>query len=430
FNRLNLLGKYNVQTKDEDQLTLGFSHFTSSWDASGQIPERAVEDGTIGWFGAIDDTEGGETSRTNLMLRYLDDLENDKFLEHELYWSQYEFYLVSNFTFFLEDPVNGDQITQEEDRNIIGYKARWVDESTFGHSNLTSEIGAGFRYDDVDDIRLSRTKNRREILENLALGDIEETNIYVYGSETWKVSNRFIINAGLRYDHLVFQYTDRLLPNYSREKASKGILSPKLQLDYQLSENATLYAKAGTGFHSNDTRVVVAREADEILPRASGADLGLILKPLPRLTLQAALWTLHLEQEFVYVGDAAVVEPSGETRRRGIDVSLRYQLTPSIYIDSDVNFTDPVALNAPEGEDFIPLAPTFTSTGGILFQRPDGYGFNGSLRYRWLGDRAANEDNTVIADGYFLLDAVLNYTRPSFEVRVSIVNLLDERWKV
>lgn len=128
FNRFNSLLKYHQKLNDTQTLELSFSGFTSSWDASGQIPQRAVDNGTITRFGAIDDTEGGETSRINLNSKLTTELSNGGYFENQVYFSQYNFNLVSNFTFFLNDPVNGDQITQSENRQIFGSKnSYWVE---------------------------------------------------------------------------------------------------------------------------------------------------------------------------------------------------------------------------------------------------------------------------------------------------------------
>jgi outer membrane receptor protein involved in Fe transport len=180
------------------------------------------------------------------------------------------------------------------------------------------------------------------------------------------------------------------------------------------------------GFHSNDARVVTQQEGQEILPKAYGVDLGLNTKITDRLFLHAALWRLDLQQEFVYVGDEGIVEPSGRTRRAGIDLSLRYEILPWLFLDGDLNLTDPKAKDEPEAQNYIPLAPTISSIGGLSVKMKNG--FNGTLRYRYIGDRAANEDNSVIANGYFLADAVVNYTREKFEVGVSAENIFDVDW--
>ncbi|RAW02256.1 TonB-dependent receptor [Pseudochryseolinea flava] len=426
FNRLNLNAKYNAYRDDKEALSIGISTFNSRWDASGQVPVRAIKDGSIARFGSIDPTEGGETSRTNAWIKYTNTQDNGGVFENQLSFSKYDFYLVSNFTFFLNDPINGDQITQSESRNIYSYRGSYTRSTNLGSKILQSELGAGFRYDDVNDIHLYHTKSRKQFLDDVARGDVDETNLFAYVNETLTLSDKLSLNAAVRLDHFTFNYVDALTPLYNRQSVSKAVVSPKLNVSYDLSQSVNLFAKTGIGFHSNDTRVVVAQNGNEILPSAFGADIGANFKVGNKLVVSTALWMLDLEQEFVYVGDEGIVEPSGETQRRGLDVSMRYQALPWLYVDTDVNVTNPKAKGAPEGEDHIPLAPTFTSIGGLSVKFQNG--FSGSLRYRYLGDRAANEDNSVVAEGYFLMDAVLKYTRKSFEVSFAAENILDEEW--
>jgi outer membrane receptor protein involved in Fe transport len=150
------------------------------------------------------------------------------------------------------------------------------------------------------------------------------------------------------------------------------------------------------------------------------------MKPIPRLLINAAAWYLYLEQEFVYVGDEGIVEPSGKTRRMGIDVSGRYQFTNWLFADINLNIAQPRSLEESKGNDYIPLAPTLTSTGGISVQMKRG--FNGSLRYRFITDRPANENNSVIAKGYTVTDFSFNYTKKKYELGLAIENLFNVEW--
>jgi outer membrane receptor protein involved in Fe transport len=172
--------------------------------------------------------------------------------------------------------------------------------------------------------------------------------------------------------------------------------------------------------------VVVAQKAKQILPKAYGTDIGMFVKPVKNLLLNVAAWQLMLEQEFVYVGDEAVVEPSGKTRRYGFDVSMRYQALDWLYIDFDGNYSHGRSVDDPEGENYIPLAPTFTSIAGLTTNWKNG--LRASVRYRYVSDRPANEDNSVSAHGYFLLDGAITYTRPSFELSLTASNLLNIDW--
>ena len=426
FLRYNIFGKYNGLVGENTLATFEFSHFKSRWDQSGQIPLRAIQSGMIDYFGSIDPTEGGITGRTNVTGKVVSGLDNGGTLENQFYYSRYDFELYSNFTFFLLDSINGDQIRQKEKRNIFGYNGAYKFENKVGTSLLKSRVGIGFRHDDVQDNELSHTANRTTTLSRMSLGNVNETNAWVFVDEQLEY-RRWMFNVGARLDYFKNGYVDALDTAYSTQSAQTPFVSPKVNIVFTPSEKAQLYLKSGIGFHSNDTRVVVAQGGKDILPPAYGVDLGANLKPVPRLFINAALWYLHLDQEFVYVGDAGIVEPSGKTRRIGGDLSIRYQLLDWLFFDVDVNYTHARSLESERGEDYIPLAPVMTSIGGISVKHKSGV--NGSVRYRYLLDRPANEDNSILAEGYGLLDANIYYTHRKFEVGISVENVLNSKWR-
>ena len=427
FNRVNILGRYNYKDIGKEELTLTASHFQSKWDASGQIPQRAIDQGIIGRFGAIDDTEGGQTSRTNLMLNHTKFLGEDQFLKTRAFVSKYDFELFSNFTFFLEDPVNGDQIRQYEDRTIMGAETVFeqIDIAVGADDRFKYSAGIGFRNDNVDDVTLEHTLNRKTVLEQYAFGDVDETNMFGFVDGEYKTGN-WTFNPSVRFDYFNFDYENKLSELYDNKSENKAIVSPKLNTIYAVNKDWQLFLKTGLGFHSNDARVVTANEGRDILPRAYGVDFGTIIKPVDKLVLNATLWGLFLDQEFVYVGDAGIVEPSGKTRRVGVEVGARYQMLDWLYVYSDVNYTYARSTEEADGEDYIPLAPDFTAVGGLSFS--DIGNFSGNLNYRYLGDRAANEDNSIVAEGYFVTDLNLNYHIKNWTVGVIVENLLDTEW--
>jgi len=425
FHRLNLFGKYTGRLSNSTQLSATASTFTSRWKASGQIPDRAVADGSIGFYGAIDPNEGGETARTNANLQLVTNLANGDVFRNQVFYTKYDFTLFSNFTFFKEDPVNGDQIKQKESRHLYGYNGSYTKRSYLNAVQLTSDLGVNVRLDRTNDSELARTINRTTLSEQLALGDIKESNLAVYLNESFLLSPVFTITAGMRYDHFFSRYNDHLAN--AEGKANAGLISPKMGFYYQPSPQTQVYLTAGRGFHSNDTRVVVPQNGKEILPAAYGLDLGTVFKPASNLMINTALWYLFLNQEFVYVGDEGVVEPSGRTRRVGIDLSARYQPLKWLYVDMDLNLTKGRAVDEAKGEDYLPLAPAITSIGGLTLQLPSR--ISGSLRYRYMGNRPANEDNSTIAKGYFVTDALLNYSLGKWEVSATVQNLFNIRWK-
>ncbi|ASZ13107.1 TonB-dependent receptor plug domain-containing protein [Chitinophaga pendula] len=426
FNRLNFMGKYNTWLNEHSYLSLQASTFSSKWDASGQIPLRAVNEGKISRFGTIDPTEGGNTSRTNLAANYYRIIDEHSSLKSLFYFVRYDFSLFSNFTFFLNDPVNGDEIHQAEGRSIYGFDHQYSHQQTLGKGSLNWLAGLGFRYDDINDLQLSQVYQRDSLLNRKAWGNVDEHNLYAYLNAEWK-TGKFTLNPALRVNHFIFNYDDKLLPGYQLQAARKTNVSPKLNMAYQLTPSWQLYLKTGMGFHSNDARVVLAQQGKHILPRSYGADLGAVIRPIPGLILQPALWYLFLEQEFVYVGDEAVVEPSGKSRRLGADLGIRYQPLSWLYLDIDVNYANARFTSAPKGEQYVPLAPVLTSTGGIAVKLP--IGLSANLRYRYIKDRPANEDNTATAQGYFINDLAISYSRKKWEIGLQVENLFNIKWR-
>ena len=425
FNRFNGILKYYGEVSKNQFLTAYVSGFSSQWNASGQIPQRAVDNGSIGWFGAIDPNEGGKTSRYNANIKLDSYLQNGGKWSNQFYYSKYDFDLYSNFTFFLNDQENGDQIKQKENRNIYGLNSSFEKNLDFGKVKSTINTGLQVRYDDVDDLELSHTKDRTIVLERFKYGNVQEANLGFFYSQKFSFPNGFSITPSLRYDYFNNQYDDFLTNEVY--KSNSQIISPKLNINYNLNKQVDLYAYFGKGYHSNDTRVAVLQNGKKVLPPALGTDVGGIFKIGKKLLLQSAIWYLWLDQEFVYVGDEAVVEESGKTQRFGFDVSARYEIVKNLFADVNVNMSKPKSLEALSGENYIPLAPRFVSSGGISYKNSTGW--NGSLSYRWMGDRPANEDNSVVAKGYFICDALINYSTKKWELGASIQNIFNKKWK-
>ncbi|MGB0975132.1 MAG: TonB-dependent receptor, partial [Flavobacteriaceae bacterium] len=425
FNRLNLFGKYTGVLDNQDKIGVTLSHFNSKWDASGQIPLRAVNSGQISTFGAIDDTEGGITSRSNVLVNYDKTINHTASLKSLVYLSRYDFELYSNFTFFLDDPGNGDQIKQQEHRVIYGAKSEYNQSFSTNTIDGTWQAGISLRQDQSNNNELSHTLNRRETLNQIQLGDINETNFSGYVGTTLDI-NKWTINPAIRFDYFDFQYTNALAPNYTVQSKTKSIISPKLNLLYTPFNHLQLYVKTGKGFHSNDTRVVVTNTTENTLPAAYSADIGYIWKPNSKMLLNMAYWYLFLEQEFVYIGDAGIVEPSGKTKRQGIELSYRYQPFPWLYWNLDANYTHARAIDAPEHENYIPLTPDFTFVNSLNFTFNSGV--YGSIKTRHINNRPANEDNSITAKGYTVTDVNMGYKWRNMNFGVQIQNLFDTTW--
>ena len=432
FKRFNLFSKFNSRISPKTLLTASASTFRSKWNASGQIPERAVKQGLIDFYGAIDPTEGGLTTRTNTNIQLLTSLANGDLVKNQWYYTRSAFDLHTNFTFFLVDRVNGDQIRQKETRNLLGYNGSYSHKGYIGTLSYATEAGLNVRFDKVINAGLAYTRDRFTTLRQLKLGNITQLNLAPYLSETLFFNHHFSVNVGLRFDKFFHRYTNKLaddttLSGLGLYKAQTAIASPKVKLIYQANAQTQFYLNSGRGFHSNDTRVVVVTKGHEVLPAAASADLGAVFKPMKKIILNAAIWYIQLQREFVYSGDGGFVEFNGKTRRVGFDFTGRYQPLNALYFDLDVNYAHGRVAGEKKGNNYIPLAPVWTSTGGLTYRNKQG--LNGSLRYRFIGDRPGNEDYSLTAEGYFISDMELGYTKSKFEIGLVINNIFNTRWK-
>ena len=432
FNRFNLFTKFNGKISNKSSLIISATTFWSAWKASGQIPDRAVAKGIIGFYGALDPNEGGVVYRTNANAQIITSLNNGDVLKNQVYYSNAHFDLHTNFTFFLKDTINGDEIRQQEERKLFGYNGSYVHNRDAGNVKIATEAGLNIRTDLTSNSALSHTKNRYTLLNRIKLGDISQWDIAPYISKTFTFSKRFSLNAGLRYDQFYFKYNNKLaedttLPGIGIYKGNANTFSPKLNIYYHLNDHTQFYLTSGKGFHSNDARAVVLENSKHILPSAYGSDLGVIFKPFPKIIVNAALWYIYLQQEFTYNGDGGDANFNDKTIRKGFDVTLRYQPKTALYFDLDINYAHGRVVGQPEGQNFIPLAPVWTSTGGVTYTTKNG--FNGSFRYRFVGDRPGNQNYSLTTEGYFVTDAVLNYTKPKYEIGLVVNNVFNTKWK-
>ena len=427
FNRYNIFAKLRSQVSNAGTIDLWASGFGSAWNASGQIPERAVAEGLIDRFGSLDPSEGGTTQRQNLSFTYTGTFESLSTFLAQFYVTRYRFRLFSDFTFLAEDPVNGDEIEQDDDRTIIGARTEYTMDHRVGPIEATALFGSAFRADEVNP-QLWHTRQRKR-LEQRSDALIHQKNMSAYAQEELRFSPAIRLQLALRGDFLMFDVEDQVrdtshtdISGYVRQT----ILNPKVNLVISPTSDIDVFVNFGGGFHSNDARVVAARPDERTLPTAWGAEVGVRVTPISRLTLSAVAWGLDLQSELVYIGDEGTTEPSGKTRRLGLDLEARAQLTQWLYADADMNFSHGRFRDLPDGQNRIPLAPTMTATGGLTVRHPDGY--DGSLRVRHVGDRPTNEENTVVAKGYTLFDATIGYSFSNYRVQLTAENLFNVEW--
>jgi hypothetical protein len=381
----SVIGRF--QLADWSVTALGYD---ATWRSTDQIPLRAVESGELPRLGSIDPTDGGRTSRLILAASRHPDADSDL----TLYVQKYRLKLWSNFTYFLNDPVNGDQFEQAEDRWVFGG-------SGFESWRLTEDwslrVGAETRYDRIGKIGLYQTKARVRLSTDRQ-DRVGELSGAIWGEIAW-ASGPLRATFGLRTDDIYADVgSDNPLNSGSKNAA---FLSPKLTLAYLLSPSVELYADLGRSFHSNDARGAVARVApvtltpvdpSPLFAAATGGELGARYEH-GGLTASAALWALKLKSELVYSGDVGDTESTSATTRVGLEMLLNWRPRSGINLDFSGAVTRARYDDDAAGGDRIPNALDYVLTAGATVRLT--LNSSAELTVRRLGPAALVEGNSA-----------------------------------
>lgn len=465
--RYNVLGKVRFDPLPGHDVSLWMSIYAADWDASGQIPVPEVAAGRLDRFGSVDPTEGGKTDRQNLNARYTIRTDPNQRFDAHVYASRYKMRLYSNFTFFKEtglrfyrdadgrltdlcagldpaacaaagrDPgrrwVAGDGIDQDDERMLYGGRASYTRLARVYEVPVEAEVAVETRHDDVDVALYRQAQRQRFLAVNRNAAAPRSLSGYVRGQALPLSWLRF--ELGMRWDTFFFHVSDRLPQDQGdahfeeerlRGNRTDGIVSPKASIVVTPARDTDLYANFGTGFHSNDARASIRARGERVDPlvRSLGYEVGSRTRILDRVDLGVALWLLDLDSELVFSGDAGTVEPSDSTRRWGLDFESRVQFLEWLFFDYDVAYSDP---KFRASGDPVALAYTLLMNGGFTAEFENG--FAAAIRLRYLDDRPANEDRTLDAQGYTLVDVIGRYRWRNFEAHLNLLNVLDRDWR-
>ena len=335
--------KYNgvLKLSDGDALR-GWSvtalDYTNHWTSTDQVPLALIEDGTLGRWSAMDPTDGGNSTRAAVTGEWHAHDERG-YTTLAAYAQHYKLKLWSNFTYFEDDPVHGDQFEQKEARNMFGGQAVHGWQHALFGADSTTEAGLQLRHDHID-VGLLHTQARVP-LGTTSDDHVGETALaaYLQNTTTWLPWLRTL--AGLRVDRVDMDVDDRLAG--ARSHASGTKLSPKGSLVLGPWAKTEFFANAGRGFHSNDARGVVAsqgsRDAVPALVASKGAELGLRSEIVPGLQTSLAFWRLDSDSELVYAADAGGTEANGASKRHGIELNNHLVLARWLLVDADMAWT-------------------------------------------------------------------------------------------
>ena len=392
-----------------------------------QIPLRAVESGLIGRRGFLDPDLGGKTTRIGAVLNWTDDATAP--LNVLAYGHYYDFRLTSNFTYVLDDPINGDEFEQRDRRFVVGGRVDKRLDLDFG---LPIELLVGIegRYDFINPVGLFRTDARR-IVSTVRQDKVDQGSGAVLTEATIRPTERLRILLGGRADFYAFDVRADIAENSGKNTAA--ILSPKASIAWTPIDRVEFYANYGRGFHSNDARGTsinidpnTGNTADPVdaLVAATGYEGGVRVLAVDGLTLTGTYWWLDVDSELLFIGDGGTTEAQGPSKRRGYEIGAFYQPAPWLTIDAEYTRSQGRLTDLPVGADRIPGAIETVIAAGLV-AKFDKASF--AMRLRHFGSYSLIEDNSVRADPLTVVNARIGYRLGRVEIAADLLNVLDAK---
>ena len=400
--------------------------YKNRWNSPDQIPSRAVDQGLIGRFGQLEPSDGGTTSRYSLSGGWTGAaLGGD--LDAHAYAIDYRLNLWSDFTYFLDDPLRGDQFEQVDRRKIYGFSLAQQWDAGRHHW----QVGAQGRYDDIGQVGLFHTQ-RRQVIGTVRDDAVGEGSLGLFADDEVHLTDKLQAYLGGRLDGYRFRVDSSLPANSGTQRAGRA--SYKASLIYRAFEPLELYASYGTGFHSNDARGTTitvdprtGEPADRVTPLVGsrGAELGSRLFFDNRLSATLALWTLRLDSELLFVGDGGTTEPSRPTRRDGVEATVAWFPGRTLSVDVEASFSRARFTSADPAGDRVPGSIPLVISADVLAKSPGGW--LASARLRQFGPYPLIEDNSVRSQGSTSLSLRAGREWGRYGVYLDVLNALDSR---
>ena len=449
--KLNSLVRYTQGTALDGFSITGMA-YSNRWNSTDQVPLRAISSGQLGLYGAEDPTDGGNTDRFALSARVAgtDDAGSWK---ANAFAVKSTLDLYNNFTYFLADPVLGDQFHQRDDRIMAGANASRTINGSLADRPIETTFGIQTRYDAIN-LALTDTY-QRSFLSNVRSDKVGEASVGVYAQSTLHWTDWLRTSLGWRGDYYDASVTSFFDANNSG-KSSAAIGSPKFTVVVGPFYRTEFFLGAGMGMHSNDARGTTITEsptdpttkldASPLLVRTKGAEVGVRSKLVPGLDSSVSLFMLDQASEIVFSGDAGDTSASRASRRYGVEWTNAYRPTPWLELDADLALTharfvgddsDQAALyaslagyplaqigNAPG--NYIPNAPPMVASAGITLGEKTGW--FGALRWRYLASSPLTEDNAFRSQPISLINGRVGYrTDNGWRIQLDVLNLLNTR---
>jgi hypothetical protein len=429
YRKLNGVVRYS-QGDAVNGFSLTATGYHGEWNATEAVPQRAVDNGLIGRFGSIDPSDGGHTYRYTIGGEWQRG-GSGTLTKITGYGFVYDLNLISNFTFFLDDPIHGDQQDQVDHRFVSGFK---VTHRRLGHlagREMQNTLGVQGRHDDITNVALYHTE-RRVVIGTKSQAAVLETTGGLYAQNEVEWARRFRTTVGIRAD--AFHYKVDALDTANSGTATAGIVSPKASLTFGPWKKTEIYANAGTGFHSNSalgttiTRDPEGNPVERVTPlvRAKGAEVGARTVAVSHLQSTVSLWTLRLDSELVYNGDIGATEPGPASERYGVEIANYYSPSKWLVFDGDYSLSRAYFVGADPARNYVPEAVnTVISAGASIDNLRRTFG---SVRLRYFGPRPLVEDDTVRSKATSLVNLDAGYQlKRHVRLTAAVFNAFDSK---
>jgi hypothetical protein len=428
FKKVNALVRYSQGDALNGFAITGMG-YQGRWDSTDQVPRRAVDDGRIGRFGTIDATDGGDSYRYSGSVEWQRTRHNAS-TKVSAFGLAYDVNLFSNFTYFLDDPINGDQFRQADHRFVTGGKVTHRRLGQWGSRPVQTVVGAQLRHDAIGNVGLYHTVARRP-LETIREDRVDQTSVGLFAQHETQGTPWLRTLAGLRVDGYRFAVDAGDVRNSGTDRA--GLVSPKGGAVLGPWAGTEFYVNAGLGFHSNDARgatitvdPATGAPAQRVTPlaRARGAEVGVRSVRIPHLQTSLAVWSLTLDSELIFVGDAGNTEAGRPSRRYGVELANYYSPQPWLTFDVDLSLSRARFTDVDPAGDVIPGAVSTVVQGGVTVDSVKN--FFGSVRWRYFGPRSLVENDSVRSKATSLVNLEAGYKLShTVKVAVDVFNLLD-----
>jgi hypothetical protein len=430
FRKYNGVLRYTVPVAD-GQFGITAMGYDGRWTATDQIPQRAVDEGLIGRFGSLNDSDGGNSYRYSVSADYRAPLAGGK-LQTTAYGIRYYLNLFSDFTYYLNNPVDGDQFNQLDNRKIFGWNGSWSRVDTLFDKQTQNTLGWDIRQDRIDPVGLYDTVRRVRISTTLE-DQVRETSYSVYFENQTQWTDMLRSIVGMRGESYNFDVTSNIPQNSGNKTAGMGL--PKLSLIYGPWNKSEFFINAGESFHSNDARGVVATVDPKTLEpigqatplvRSIGAEAGVRTEIVPNLQSSIAFWYLHLDSELVFSGDEGTTEPSRPSKRIGVEWSNQYIPLRWLLFDLDLAWTRARFTDGEPVGNHIPDSLQSTAQAGITIQNLGPW--TGSIFGRYFGPRDLIEDGSIQSNSTTAFNLQASYSvNPKTRIRFDVFNLFDAK---